>query len=233
MSIYWQAPASKYSSIMTWRRTHTVFKLLPFHLLSLAPTMSRGNQFWWFIGLLKVPNTSMCGQLGHCPGAAATWILHFRLNRPGNKAGTFRNGRTTHIGQFGAWNLDCCSSLKDLLSLCWLQRGPVTLSGYCIYLGKAAWIPKHILALQAQISLKVKAYIWVFSSEHRSPRQLQKSLVSYQGYKCSISPHHSQKMPAGLKRWRGHKGQPWNVLRHEDIGSKIIWWEFPHYRKHS
>lgn len=44
-----------------------------------------------------------------------------------------------------------------------------------------------------------------------APRQLQKSLVSNQGYKCRISPHHSQKMPAGLKRWKVSPEMFWGM----------------------
>ena len=46
-------------------------------------------------------------------------------------------------------------------------------------------------------------------------------------------PSTHKKCQLARKRWRGYKGQPWCVLRHEAIGSKIIWWEFYHYGKHS
>lgn len=114
MSIYWQAPTSKYSSIMTWRRTHGIFVVTISPPVLGSPPWAEGtssDELWPLVS--PKYSTQAC---------VASWEtaqeqLHpdplFQAEQQArNKAGTSRNGRTTHTGQFGAQNLDCCTSLK-------------------------------------------------------------------------------------------------------------------------
>lgn len=150
--LLWNKPAERWvfidklrhlNVVPSWRTTHGGFVAAISPPILGSPSRAEGpssDELWPLVSL-KYP-TQACVASWDCPGAAPTRTLYFRLNsRSGNKAGTSRNGRATHTGQFGAQNLNCCSSLKDCFLYADYRGGPVILYGYCIYLGKVAWIP--------------------------------------------------------------------------------------------
>lgn len=195
-------------------------------------TMSRGNQVWWIvaIGLPKVPNTSMCGQLRHCPAAAPTWILDFRLNKA-REQGRHIQERKEH-SHWSAWGTE----FRLLLFPKTFAFSVLIIEEAC----DAIWI----LHLFRQGGMNTQTYPSIAGID-----QLESESFTFgcapldtgaQGSSWSpwfltkvtraVSLPITQKNASWLKAM---KGQPWNVLRHEDIRSKNIWWEFPHYRKHS